>query len=298
MTGAEDLEQFINRQENAVRKYRRLFKLAEFVILTLAIYTVLLLVNMENAFGLVRALELYVGKSYDVASLTISFSTIALLLISIGVSLTVTLLLYRREKSTSIILLAEEKYPALKERLRTAYDNRNLNNVIVKDLIYSVLEGTKEIHSSAFLDRKKLKVTLILLIFTTSALGIVIYSDFRTDITPEGMKEVIDNIPGIPGNGDTPEDYFPSDGEGNDNGRENITGEPAVVVVEGEEVDLSIPPGSESGFTPTGEEDENQPEFKPSSSYEVGQMTAPAYLEELPKGYEPIIKSYFEELTR
>ncbi|APH39556.1 DUF7502 family protein [Methanohalophilus halophilus] len=298
MTGAEDLEKFIHRQENAVRKYQRLFKLAEFVILTLAIYTVLLLVNMENAFGLVRALELYAEKSYNVASLTISFSTIALLLISIGISLTITLLLYRREKSTSVILLAEEKYPVLKERLRTAYDNRKLSNIIANDLIYSVLESTKEIHSSAFLDRKKLKVILILLIFTSSTLGIVIYSDFRTDITPEGMKEVIDNIPGIPDNDDTPEDYFPSNGEGNEAGNENITGEPVVVVVEGEEVDLSIPPGSESGFTPTGEEDETQPEFKPSSSYEIGQMTAPAYREELPQGYEPIIKSYFEELTR
>jgi hypothetical protein len=112
------------------------------------------------------------------------------------------------------------------------------------------------------------------------------------------MKEVIDNIPGIPGNDNTPEDYFPSDGEGDEAGKENITGEPVVVVVEGEEVDLSIPPGSESGFTPTGQEDENQPKFKPSSSYEVGQMTAPAYREEFPEGYEPIIKSYFEELTR
>jgi hypothetical protein len=298
MTGAEDLEQFIHRQENAVRKYRRLFKLAELVLSSFLIYFILLLINMDQIFSLIRPLELLADKIYTIGFISVAFSSIALFVLCILLACVLVFLLHIKDKSISTICLIEENNPDLKEKLRTAYDNRNNNNIIVNDLINSVNKVKKEIPKSSIIVVGGSIVTISILLIATASFGVVTYSNYRTDITPEGMKEVIDNIPGIPGNDNTPEDYFPSDGEGDEAGKENITGEPVVVVVEGEEVDLSIPPGSESGFTPTGQEDENQPKFKPSSSYEVGQMTAPAYREEFPEGYEPIIKSYFEELTR
>ena len=42
------------------------------------------------------------------------------------------LLLHRKDSKVNVTLLIEDKYPELTEKLRTAYDNRNETNVIVK----------------------------------------------------------------------------------------------------------------------------------------------------------------------
>ena len=61
---------------------------------------------------------------------------------------------YRAEKKDAINLI-EEKYPVLKERLRTAYDNRNTENIIVKDLIGGVIIDLKPVESLSLLEQEK-----------------------------------------------------------------------------------------------------------------------------------------------
>ena len=67
------------------------------------------------------------------------FETFGLIFLAFAVSLILTAIRHYRAEKKDAISLIEEKYPALKERLRTAYDNRNTDNIIVQDLIGGVI---------------------------------------------------------------------------------------------------------------------------------------------------------------
>ncbi|MBN2110092.1 MAG: hypothetical protein JW705_03260, partial [Methanosarcinaceae archaeon] len=82
-----------------------------------------------------------------------------------------------------------------------------------------------------------------------------------------------------------------------DPGDEDLTGEPAVIVVDGKEVDLSLPPGTGTGFKPNDEAEEIIDEFEDSPGGAPDATPSGTYYEELPDGYENVIKSYFEQLA-
>jgi hypothetical protein len=201
---------------------------------------------------------------------------------------------HRRDKKQNIFGIIETKYPSLEERLRTAYDNRNVRNTIVPGLLTYVVSATAEIHNSAVLNKKTLRFTVLFFLTASLVTTTTTVLEYRSTITPSDIQEVIEALPFIPDNqGNTPITSSVDDGD-----LSEIMGEPSVSIVEGEEVDLTLPPGSETGFTDTGEEDNPLSEFNPSSSYDMGMMSSSAYYEQLPEGYEDIIKSYFEEITK
>jgi hypothetical protein len=65
-------------------------------------------------------------------------------------TLKLAFILRDRRTISSIVL----KYPALDERLQTAYDNRKESNVLVERLILDVSKRLDELHSSAFMSGK------------------------------------------------------------------------------------------------------------------------------------------------
>jgi hypothetical protein len=289
MEASEDLELFINDKQEAARRYRRIFVALDTLSVTLLFYIVLRILNMDLLFS-----TIYAEKSYSLFVVDIQLSTIMLLLVSFAVSFPAVSLWHRRDKKQNIFGIIETKYPSLEERLRTAYDNRNVRNTIVPGLLTYVVSATAEIHNSAVLNKKTLRFTVLFFLTASLVTTTTTVLEYRSTITPSDIQEVIEALPFIPDNqGNTPITSSVDDGD-----LSEIMGEPSVSIVEGEEVDLTLPPGSETGFTDTGEEDNPLSEFNPSSSYDMGMMSSSAYYEQLPEGYEDIIKSYFEEITK
>ncbi|MDW7731878.1 MAG: hypothetical protein SCH66_05555 [Methanolobus sp.] len=293
-----DVREFVKKQESALKRYRRLYKLLDFVTILIVLYTLMVLLNFEFLFPFITSLEVRVGTSYDLAGLNIPFESVLMFLIAAFLSLVLTLLLHIRDKKKAVIVQIEQKYPDLRERLRTAYDNSNLDNIIVKDLLEVVSSNLTKVRSSDFLRRRRLTLGILLILVSASALTYITMNDIHTNTTPGDWENLINTV--FPNPEDSPEELVVIDEEGTQNensGNEDLTGEPAVVVVDGKEVDLSLPPGTGTGFSNNEEAEQIIDEFENSPGGAPVATPSGTYYEELPDGYESVIKSYFEQLA-
>ncbi|MDI6654960.1 MAG: hypothetical protein QME59_03655, partial [Candidatus Hydrothermarchaeota archaeon] len=63
--------------------------------------------------------------------------------------------LFRAVKSRDAFQMVEERYLNFKERLRAAYDNREKDNIIVRDLSDKISREMDSVRYSSFLNSKK-----------------------------------------------------------------------------------------------------------------------------------------------
>lgn len=295
-----DVRDFVKKQEAALKRYRRVYKILDFTATTIILYLLLFYIGTDEVFQYLTSFEVKAGTSYDILGMSIAFETVALTLIASFISVIITVLRHLRDDRKKALFLIEEKYPELRERLRTAYDNANNENLIVTDLLNSVSLKIKKVASSSLLIKGKIVFGLIIILVSSATLVYVVDNDVRTGgFTPDDLAEAIN---GLTGNDNKNPDEFltldddASDEEGN-GGSENLTGETAIIVVEGTEVDLTLPAGSGIGFSNQEDAEEEDTDFEQSSAYEISVISSQSYYEELPEGYESVIKSYFEEMA-
>jgi hypothetical protein len=297
-----DIRDFVKKQESALKRYRRMYKILDFAGTTIILYLLLFYFSVDKVFPLLSNFEVKAGTSYDILGMSIAFETVALTLMAAFVSLIITLLRHFRDNKAKAINLIENQRPELRERLRTAYDNANIDNLIVSDLVSSVSSSIALVTSSALLIKGKLIFGVIIILVTSTATVYVVENDIRSNtINAEDIKDLIDEIPFINGDDDTSGDLYDITDEGSNedgSGTEDLTGETAIIVVEGTEVDLTLPPGTGTGFSNQQEAEEADEDFDQSSPYEISIISSQAYYEELPEGYESVIKSYFEEMAK
>jgi len=295
---ALEIENIINKHESALKKYRGLYVLADLLATFLVLYALFVLFNMRDIFLMFSTFEPYTGAKYSIPGSEIVFETLGLIILAFIISLILTAVRHFRAKKKDAISLIEEKYPVLRERMRTAYDNRDTDNIIVRDLIGGVIIDSKPVKSSVFLNRKKLVKDVLLTVFAVALLAYLAHTGYQPPFGPMDFSEVIENIP-FPGSGS---DLVSVDENGGTSGDQQNTdelfGEPAVIIVEGKEVDLKIPPGSGQGFTSQedGEQRDNE-SFIQSDVYNPEAIASQAYYENLPEGYKSVIQSYFEQLA-
>jgi hypothetical protein len=294
---ALEIEKIVNKHESALKKYRGLYIFADLLATFLVLYVLFVLLNMRDIFLMFPAFEPYTGAKYSIFGYEIVFETLGLIIIGFIFSLILTAIRYYRAEKKDAISLIEEKYPVLKERMRTAYDNRDTDNIIVRDLIGGVIIDSKPVNSSVFLNRKKLAKDVLVTVFAVAFLAYVAQTGYQTTISPTDFSEVIESLPfsgsdsdlvSVEENGGTSED--PQDNN-------ELFGEPAVIVVEGKDVDLKIPPGAGQGFTSQEEGEQNNESFVQSDMYNPEAIASQTYYENLPEGYRSVIQSYFEQLA-
>ncbi|RQD85375.1 hypothetical protein D5R95_04780 [Methanosalsum natronophilum] len=304
-----EFEGVIKTYEKAIKKYRFIYTLLEFLIITLIVYTIFFLLNIDQVFKIIPFIEIYSGRTYYLADFGVLFDTLAMFITALILSFLITLSIHLKRKKGTTIDLIEAKSTLVRERLRTAYDNRDKENIIVTDLIRGLVEDltgytedipdkstkkSSQVKPSDMFDSKRFKLTVLLLLASTSAFVYLTSTDTRTDFMPENLIEYSPFIPGITDPSDTVHFRDETDDVSDP---VQVDEKPTLVVVDGEEIDLSIPPGADAGFA---REEEGEPQvydFSPSSAYDVGVMASPTYYEELPQGYEDIIKRYFEEMA-
>jgi hypothetical protein len=295
---ALEIENIVNKHESTLKKYRGLYIFADSLATFLVLYVLFVLFNMRDLFLMFSTFEPYTGAKYNILGFEVVFETIGLILLALVFSLIFTAIRHYRAEKKDAIALLEEQYPVLKERLRTAYDNRDMDNVIVRDLIGSVVIDSKPLKSSSFLDRRKLAKDLLVVVFTVSVLAFIVGTGYQTTVSPTDLNEVIEKIPFI---SDSNSDIYPVEengGTSNNNSQEkDLFGEPTVIVVEGTEVNMTIPPGSGQGFTSQEEGEQMNQSFTQSDLVNPEAVASQAYYENLPEGYRNVIQSYFEGLA-
>ncbi|AKB21194.1 hypothetical protein [Methanosarcina sp. WH1] len=295
---ALEIENIINKHESALKKYRVFYVFADLLATFLVLYALFVLFNMRDIFLMFRTFEPYTGVKYSIPGSEIVFETLGLIILAFTLSLILTAVRYYRAKKKDAISFIEEKYPVLRERMRTAYDNRDIDNIIVRDLIGGVIIDSKPVKSSVFLNRKKLAKDLLVTMFAVTVLAYVAHTGYQAPVGPLDMSEVIETIP-FPGSGSDLVSVEENGGtSGDPQNNEGLFGEPAVIIVEGKEVDLKIPPGAGQGFMSQedGEQRDNE-SFIQSGLYDSDPIASQAYYENLPEEYRSVIQSYFEQLA-
>ncbi|WP_440947505.1 DUF7502 family protein [Methanosarcina sp. T3] len=295
---ALELENIINKHESVLKKYRGLYVFADLLATFLVLYALFVLLNMRDIFLMFSTFEPYTGSKYGILGSEIVFETLGLIILAFALSLILTAVRYYRAEKKDAISLIEEKYPVLRERMRTAYDNRDMDNVIVRDLIGSVVIDSKPVKSSVFLNRKKLAKDVLITVFAVAVLAYIALTGYQTTVTPLDLDEVIETIT-LPGSGSDLVSLEENGGtSGDQQSNEELFGEPAVIIVEGTEVDLKIPPGAGQGFTSQEEgEERNNESFIQSDIYNPEAIASQSYYENLPEGYRSVIQTYFEQLA-
>lgn len=294
---ALEIEKIVNQHESALKKYRGLYILADLLATFLILYALFVLFNMRDIFLMFPAFEPYTGAKYSILGFEVVFETLGLVILDFVLSLIITTVRYYRAEKKDAISLIEEKYPVLKERMRTAYDNRDTDNIIVRDLIGGVIIDSKPVKSSVFLNRKKLAKDVLVTVFAVSVLAYVSMTGYQSIYSPTVLNDVIEDLPFSGSDSDlvSVEENGGTSTDQQDNNE--LFGEPAVIVTEGKEVDLKIPPGAGQGFTSQEEGEQNNESFVQSDMYNPEAIASQSYYENLPEGYRSVIQSYFEQLA-
>ncbi len=177
------------------------------------------------------------------------------------ISIITAVLLHRKDRKKNIPLLIEYKYPELKEKLRTAYDNRNESNVIVDSLKSNVTDGLTIVSASRLISSGMVMTRIILVIlFIAGATMISINPDYRLP------KETLNNFSNAVGGtlqnvssaAFTPPGALVDTNKAGMTGQGDIFGKPAIAPIEGKPVDLTLSQGEGSGYTPS--------DYKPDSN--------------------------------
>lgn len=294
---ALEIEKIVNKHESALKKYRGLYILADLLATFLILYALFVLLNMRDIFLMFPTFEPYTGAKYSILGSDIVFETLGLIILDFVLSLILTAIRHFRAEKKDAITLIEEKYPVLKERMRTAYDNRDTDNIIVRDLIGGVIIDSKPVQSSVFLNRKKLAKDVLITVFAVACLAYVAHTGYQTTVSPTDLSGVIEDLPFSGSNSDLVpvEENGGTSADNQDNNE--LFGEPAVIVVEGKDVDLKIPPGAGQGFTSQEEAEQSNESFVQSDMYNPEAIASQSYYENLPEGYRSVIQSYFEKLA-
>jgi len=251
---------------------------------------------MGDIFSIISVFEPYTGIKYNFLGFKVLFETLGIILVELLLTAMVTAIRYSLKEKKDAIKLIEENFPVLKERLRTAYDNRNTDNIIVKDLIGSVTIALKPIEPLSLLNKRLLTIGIGSMLLMGLTATYIATTDYHTDITPKNIPQIV--APYVSGSN---ADLYPvaeNGGTSNNESSKGLSSKPEVIIVEGKEVDLKIPPGSGQGFTSQQEGNQTNELFIQSDLVNPEAVASQTYYENLPEGYRNVIQSYFEELAK
>ena len=240
-------------------RHRFYYKLADFITLSLILYTLSYYFNIVSLFS--EYIEYYIVDA-------VSLDEILVMALSILVSAVLVIIMYIRKPAVDTIGMIESRYEWMQERLKAACDTRNEDNVVADDLMNQVTLRLKAVDAGSFLNRRhlltRIMVSVVLAILVTG----LFTTQTHVDITPEDITALVDEL-----GGKLPESTFlPGDNQtSSPDGRldEEIYGETSIASIEGENVELVIIPGIGTSVTirHAGQDDDVQ--FVPSQTYPV-----------------------------
>lgn len=238
------LEKFHNIRKGFLGNMRFLFIL-DMILISAIFYSIIIILNFRF---LLEKFSITFPFPSDLL-----FLGFALLIGAMG-----SVLLHKKDTKINVVKLIENKYAELRERLRTAYDNRDETNVIIDSLKEQVSEALTSVSSSKLLAPSKIASKLIITILFISGAFIIGSNPQQYQIPDSTMKNLTDIVTGeenvtVTGAMEPPLELDKT----NFRGGGDIFGKPKIASIQGKNIDLSLYTGSGTGTTVV---DTSQPE--------------------------------------
>ncbi len=208
-----------------------------------------------------------------------------------------------RKKQVNVIKVIESRYPVLKERLPTAYDNTSIHNPIVDDLSLSVTGDISSVRWSKIISKNGLIMLVMASVVLTGVVSFVSSPDAPRLMTPEQIESAI-----TPADEDEREaaadearyqqmlselGYEAGSGESE---IAQIYGKPSVAVIEGTSIELMM--FSDAGIGQSARRTESdQVNFISGTVYAATPVSSETYIDKLPEENRDLIKAYFMEMA-
>jgi hypothetical protein len=252
----EDMNTNMKKIFRVFKRYRFYYKLTDFIMFFLIVYTLLYYFNAISLFS--QHVEYYVVDA-------ITLDKVIIIGLSGLISGLLVIILYMRKTPINSIEMLESRYEWMQERLQTAWDRQNEDNVVVADLIAQVTSQLKQVDLSIFLDKKHLFTRLLLsVVLTASVMGLTATQTYL-NVTPENFNRLVENL-----GGSLPESTSSSNETIQENRLdEDIFGETSVASIEGENVEVTIIPGLGTSVTIRHTNEQDDVQFVPSQAYPV-----------------------------
>ncbi|MFQ6119777.1 MAG: hypothetical protein ACE5KE_07810 [Methanosarcinales archaeon] len=208
------------------------------------------------------------------------------------------ILVFIKNRKINTILIIEQEFPCLKEKLRTTYDNIDKKNIILKNLEMQVSKRMELIKYSSFFNRKRFFSRILLCVLLALIILSATFANFKVYVLSDNFGNV--NISNTNGKsvsvGEGAEIGAIEEIENEIGTNYDIYGEPSVAKIEGENIDLKIHPGFGSEVS-VRETETKKETFSESPLFPVESDVAESYQENIPKTHKEVVKNYFKELA-
>ena len=227
---------------------------------------------------------------------------------AIPTAFVVAFLVFRKFRENPLRAL-ERANPNLRERLRTAYDNRREDNFIVRDLMRDMSRELLNINTERLLNFQRTTVYISIIIVLIFILLLLTFMNF------EGLGPILGEPSassggGAGGGGGVGTDSSGGGGRGESSSEEtspqsgagggeatDIYSDRSVARIEGEELELELHP-EYGGENEIGEEETGgQGAVNEVRETFVQSTAAESYTENIPTRLEEIVRNYFQKLT-
>ena len=282
----------LGKRSRRYRFYRQLLSLIAFFLLC---YALLLSLSVPTVFARYSAHDfMLLGRPVHAKLLCTA---------AIALVLAVVFSFLIRKKQVNIIKVIESRYPVLKERLPTAYDNTGIHNPIVDDLSLSVTGDISSVRWSKIISKNGLIMLVMISVVMAGVVSFVSSPDAPRLMTPEQIESAI-----TPADEDEREaaadearyqqmlselGYEAGSGESE---IAQIYGKPSVAVIEGTSIELMM--FSDAGIGQSARRTESdQVNFISGTVYAATPVSSETYIDKLPEENRDLIKAYFMEMA-
>lgn len=195
--------------------------------------------------------------------------------------------LLRKKRECNLISMLEKSFPGLRTKLGTACDNKQNLNIVTNKLFHNICKELTDIEIKKLAPRRQILRTFVIFLLFSGSIVFCIAEGFSFDISPSHLKEKIPDLPAGKAAGEVENETID----------ETEYGVEAVIIKNGEQIEMEINPSLGLGFT-NQVDSETASELNGSSNgSKKGFRYSQSYTEDLPEEYEPLIKQYFEKLS-
>ena len=223
---------------------------------------------------------------------------------AVVIALAYTGLLLWKELGINKLKLVERYYPKLNEKLRTAADYADQDDVMVNQLHKEVITEVKKVATSAFVSRKKiLWKTLVIIMLCFSLLSISYFNldskGFKLNIENQ-VNKLAQKVLKDQGKNVIELNKTNSSASGSGSGvgvNENIFGDKNLAKLGDEQLDVEIKP-STMEFRIGEVKDAEKKDFDEVFPDEVYLKGSQTHEENIPKEQQELVKNYFKKITQ
>jgi len=275
MNGPYDFLTSISRLMKAYRRFEWAVWALNATIFSIALYA------LAEILGLPTLMSFYYQ---DFLPLAASPAILSIIIGTIGATL-----LKRRKKADIFPLLG----PELSEKAKTAYDNRDVDNLPMQSLAKELKVSLVGIKPLQILDKRRISNRAIVTVILSVIAILLAQSEI---VTPADFQSLVDLKDKAVGAFQT-EPTAPPNTNSERNLSGNLFGNPSLAVLNENKLDLVLTPGVGAGSIARNTEPV-QRVFQQSQAGEAAAVPSELYIESLPPQNKEIIKKYFTILSQ